>query len=131
MPSQATASRWTHSHRHRRVVYGKTELIASESHLRSNVDLILAAGRDKVLALGAEKRRSLTKRQARQKIKQLQRGDGLGAHRFCQSVGEANLTSHPRPTTDEMRTGSTILTSDSLATKVVRRMLLRLVLSIT
>jgi hypothetical protein len=35
------------------VVDGKPEFIASESHLRSNVDLPLAAGRDKVLALGS------------------------------------------------------------------------------
>jgi hypothetical protein len=95
MPSQATASRWTHSHRHRRVVYGKTEFIASESHLRSNVDLILAAGRDKVLALGAKKRRSLTERQARQKIKKRQHGARLHTHELCQSVAATNLTSHP------------------------------------
>src|SRR5450755_858168 len=123
------ARRRTDSQRHRGVIHGETERIALEFHLRDNVDLVLAAGGDEALTLRTEKRRGPAEGQARQQVEQRQLGAGLGPHRVRYSVGAMNLTAHPWPSTDEIRVGSTILTSDSLAMKVVMRMLSSGVLS--
>jgi hypothetical protein len=80
---------------------------------------------------------ALGERKAREGIKQRQLGARLRQHdsptalSLPGSVGETRCTSHPKGTTDWMRLGSTILTSDSPAKNVMIRMLERAVLTAT
>jgi len=57
--------------------------------------------------------------------------DMIESPNFQLSIGGMNCTSHPKGCISRIRLGSTILTSDSPAKKVVMRMLLRAVLTMT
>jgi len=136
-PFESVACRGTECKRDRRAVHGKAKLLWIEFNLAGDVDVVLSACHDEAAPLGTQELYRPGERKAREGIKQRQLGARLRQHdspaalSLRGSVGEIGRTSHPKGTTDWMRLGSTILTSDSPAKNVTIRMLERAVLTAT
>jgi hypothetical protein len=120
-------------------VNGEPKLIPIEFDLRADIDVVLTARSDEAIAAGTQELHGLEHGQARERVEQRQLAACLRQHEnwqtirkgICHSVGRMNFTLQLWASVNEIRDGSTILTSDSRATNVVMRILSSEVFSTT